>query len=141
MSIILDALKKLDREKAAKRGGTVNIASGILLQEKSRRRLLSVPVMAVLFTALAAAAVSYYWTGTALSPPAESKPASTSPAPAVQATPAAPPLPPVAKQEPAAEPKPAPSLESGKQQIATPPPPAAEAKKPLETPRTRTPAV
>jgi general secretion pathway protein B len=125
MSIILDALKKLDREKVAKRGGTVNIASGILLQERSRRRLLSVPVMAVIFTALAAVVVTYYWTDTALSPPAESKPASTSPAPAVQATPAAPPLPPVAKQEPAAGPV----------------PPAAEAKKPVDTPRARTPAV
>ena len=141
MSLILDALKKLDREKAAKRGGTVNVASGILQQERSKRRLMVMPVAAVLFAAVAAVAVTYYWTGMPSLPIGASQPAATSPPPAVQTTPAVPPVPPVAQQEPAAEPKPGPAAEPGKQQIATPPPPAAEVKKPVEKSRTRTPAV
>jgi general secretion pathway protein B len=141
MSLILDALKKLDRDKTAKRQGALNIASGILLQERSKRRLMLVPVAAVLFTAVAAVAVTYYWTGVPFLTPVTVQTAPTVPAPAVQAEPSLQPLPPVVKQEPAVEPKPGPSAEPGKQQTATPPPPAAEVKKPVEKSRTRTPAV
>ena len=140
MSLILDALKKLDRDKTAKRQGALNIASGILLQERSKRRLMLAPVAAVLFTAVAAVAVTYYWTGTPSLPPEVSQPAATGSTPAVQAAPAVPPVPPVVQQEPTVEPKPGPSAEPGKQQTATPPPPTAEVKKPVEKSRTRTPA-
>ncbi len=141
MSLILDALKKLDREKAAKQGGTVNIASGILLQVKSRRRGMAVPVAAILFTAVAAVAATYYWAGTPLLPMGVSQPAATSPPSVAKATPAVPPVPPVAKQELPAEPKPAPSVEPGKQQIAIPTPAVAEVKKPVEKSRAKIPAV
>jgi len=135
MSLILDALKKLDREKAAKRHGAVDIASGILLQEKARRRRILVPIAAVLFTSIAAVAMVYYWTGTP-SP----TPVTVQTTPAVQTVPAPQPVPPVAMQEPAAEAKPAPTAEPEKQQIATPRPPAAEVPKPVERLRARTPA-
>jgi general secretion pathway protein B len=141
MSLILDALKKLDREKAAKQGGTVNIASGILLQVKSRRRGMVVPVAAALFTAVAAIAATYYWTGMPSLPIGASQPAATSAPSVAKTTPAVPSVPSITKQELPAEPKPAPTVEPVKQQIATPTPPAVEVKKPVEKSRTRTPAV
>ncbi|HET6491196.1 MAG TPA: general secretion pathway protein GspB [Syntrophales bacterium] len=140
MSLILDALKKLDREKAAKRGGTVNVASGILLQVKARRRGMALPLAAILFTAVGLAAATYFWAGAPSLPFGVSQTAATSPSSVVKTTPAVPAVPPVAKQELPAEPKPAPSVEPGKQQIASPPPPAAEAKKPFEKSRTKAPA-
>ncbi len=141
MSLILDALKKLDREKAAKQGGTMNIAAGILLQVKSRRRGMALPVAAVLFTAVAAVAATYYWTGMPSLPIGASQPAATSPPSAARTMPAVTPVPTIAKQEQPAEPKPAPSAEPGKQQIAMVPPPAAEMKKAVEKSRTKAPAV
>ncbi len=139
MSLILDALKKLDREKAAKRRGTVEITSGILLQEGSRRRRIIVPATAVLFTAVAAVAATYYWAGMPSVMPVAVKTVPTVPAPVVPVTPSPQPFPPAAKQEPVAESKPAPT-EPEKQQIASPRPPAAEASKPVERSRARTPA-
>ena len=140
MSLILDALKKLDREKASKRHGTVDIASGILLQEKGRRRRIIVPVAAVLFTAIAAAVVTYYWTDTPPPTTVAVQTAPAVPAPAVQAPPAPQPVLPIVKQEPAVEPKPVPAAEPDRKQIITPSPPAAEAAKPVERPRARAPA-
>lgn len=135
MSLILDALKKLDREKAAKRHGTVDIASGILRQDRSKRRLMVIPVAVVLFAAVAAVAVTYYWTGVPFLTPVAVQTAPTFPVPAVQTAPAPQPAPPAAKQEPAAEPKPAPAAEPDRKQITTPPPPAAETSRRIERPR------
>jgi general secretion pathway protein B len=140
MSLILDALKKLDREKAAKRHGTMDIASGILRQERTRRRRIIVPVAAVLFTAIAAAVVTYHWTGVPSLTPVAVQTAPAVPAPAVQAAPALQPVAPVVKQEPATEPKPVPAAEPARKQITATPPPAAEAPRAAERSRARSPA-
>jgi len=60
MSLILDALKKLDREKSSRRNGTANIAAEILRPSTSRsgkRILLNFTTISL--TAIAAAAITY----------------------------------------------------------------------------------
>jgi len=60
MSVILDALRRLDREKSSRRSGTANIAVEILKPEQSRPRKKKVQyVAAVSLTAIAAAAITY----------------------------------------------------------------------------------
>jgi len=60
MSLILDALKKLDREKSSRRNGTANIAAEILRPSTSRsgKRIL-LNFTAISLTAIAAAAITY----------------------------------------------------------------------------------
>lgn len=60
MSLILDALKKLDREKSSRRNGAVNIAAEILRPDlpPPRKRML-VYFTAIFLTAVAAAAITY----------------------------------------------------------------------------------
>jgi len=60
MSLILDALKKLDREKSSRRNGTANIALEILRPDRPRsgKRILLYGA-AILFTAVIAAAITY----------------------------------------------------------------------------------
>jgi general secretion pathway protein B len=60
MSLILDALKKLDREKSSRRNGTANIALEILRPDspRARKRILLYGA-AVFFTAVIAAAITY----------------------------------------------------------------------------------
>ncbi len=60
MSVILDALRKLDREKSSRRNGTANIAVEILKPDLSRPGKKVPPYVAALaLTAIAAAAVTY----------------------------------------------------------------------------------
>ncbi len=60
MSVILDALRKLDREKASRRPGTAPIASEILKASLPRsERRLSLYIVIVAFTAVAAAVITY----------------------------------------------------------------------------------
>ncbi len=60
MSVILDALRKLDREKSSRRNGGTNIAVEILRPDLSRSRKRVSPYIAALsLTAIAAAAVTY----------------------------------------------------------------------------------
>ena len=60
MSLILDALKKLDREKSSRRNGTANIAAEILKPSMSRpgKRILRY-FTTISLTAIAAAAITY----------------------------------------------------------------------------------
>lgn len=60
MSLILDALKKLDREKSFRRRGAANIASEILNVDFPRRgKRMGIYLAGVSFTVVAAAAVTY----------------------------------------------------------------------------------
>ena len=60
MSLILDALRKLDREKSSRRNGTANIAAEILRPDlPPRRTRMLVYITALLFTAVATAAITY----------------------------------------------------------------------------------
>jgi len=60
MSVILDALKKLDREKASRRHGTANIAAEILRPDLPRTPKRTPLLLAiVVFTALVTAALTY----------------------------------------------------------------------------------
>jgi general secretion pathway protein B len=64
MSLILDALKKLDREKAAKVGGNEDIAAGILKADDSPRTGSILPLAGVLgVTASVAVIVTYLVVG------------------------------------------------------------------------------
>ncbi len=60
MSLILDALKKLDREKSSRRDGTASIVSEILRPDlpRSGKRILTY-CAAILFTAVIAAGITY----------------------------------------------------------------------------------
>jgi general secretion pathway protein B len=60
MSLILDALRKLDREKSSRRNGTINIAAEILRPylPPSRKRVW-IYFTAVFLTAVATAAITY----------------------------------------------------------------------------------
>jgi general secretion pathway protein B len=60
MSLILDALKKLDREKSSRRNGTANIAVEILRSDlpRSGKRIL-IYCTAIFFTAVIAAGITY----------------------------------------------------------------------------------
>jgi general secretion pathway protein B len=60
MSVILDALKKLDREKSSRRSGTANIAVEILSPDLSRRqKRIPLYVAIALLTSIATAAITY----------------------------------------------------------------------------------
>jgi general secretion pathway protein B len=84
MSLILDALRKLDREKSSHRNGAVNIAAEILRFDLPRpRRRTLVYFSAILLTAIATAAITYAVISKT-PPPAATKPVASS----MQATPA-----------------------------------------------------
>ncbi len=83
MSVILEALKKLDREKSSRRNGPANIAVEILRPDlPGRGRRLPLYTAIVIFTAVAAAAITYAVVEFNLlsksSPPAPMKPAGIS---------------------------------------------------------------
>ncbi len=60
MSVILDALRKLDREKSSRRNGTANIAVEILRPGSSRPgKKVALYITTVSLTAIAAAVVTY----------------------------------------------------------------------------------
>ena len=60
MSVILDALRKLDREKSSRRKGTANIAAEILRPDLTRpRRRMPIFIVTAVAVAVAAAAVTY----------------------------------------------------------------------------------
>jgi general secretion pathway protein B len=60
MSLILDALRKLDREKSSRRNGAVNIAAEILRPDLPRpRKRMWVYFMPFFLTAVAIAAITY----------------------------------------------------------------------------------
>ncbi len=60
MSVILDALRKLDREKSSHRGGTGNIAVEMLRPDQSRPwKKIALYAIPVSLTAIVAAAVTY----------------------------------------------------------------------------------
>jgi general secretion pathway protein B len=60
MSVILDALKKLDREKSSRRNGTTNIAVEILRPDLPRPgKRIPVYITTVSLTAIAATAITY----------------------------------------------------------------------------------
>lgn len=64
MSLILDALKKLDREKVSRRTGMPDLAAEILRPEPSlSRKKLPMYLLAVSLTALATAGITYTLTG------------------------------------------------------------------------------
>jgi general secretion pathway protein B len=60
MSLILDALKKLNREKSSRRNGTVNIAAEILRPDLPRpAKRMWIYFTAIFLTAVATAAITY----------------------------------------------------------------------------------
>jgi len=60
MSLILEALKKLDREKSSRRNGTANIATEILRPSSSRSgKRIFLNFTTICLTAIAAAAITY----------------------------------------------------------------------------------
>lgn len=128
MSVILDALKKLDREKSSRRGGAANIATEILRPDPaSPGRSLRFYGAAVFLTAVATAAITY---GTIVKfglTPKSLPPAAVSPsAPGPQATPPPPGISAVSKSLPRAAVSPAAPVEQ-----AAAPPPTGSVSKPL----------
>ena len=90
MSVILDALRKLDREKSSRRSHTANIAVEILRPDLPRPgKKVPLYIAAVPLTAIAVAAITYVlmWKPGSLSKPSPSVPVSLS-APSQQAIPA-----------------------------------------------------
>lgn len=90
MSVILDALRKLDREKSSRRNGTANIAVEVLRPDLSRPgKKVPLYISAVSLAAIAAAAITYVLMSEpgSLSKPSPPVPVSL-PAPNQQATPA-----------------------------------------------------
>jgi general secretion pathway protein B len=60
MSVILDALRKLDREKSSRRKGTANIAVEIVRPDLTRpRRRIPIYIVTLAVAAIAAAAITY----------------------------------------------------------------------------------
>jgi len=90
MSVILDALRRLDREKSSRRGGAANIAVEMLRPDQSRpRKKIPRYVAVVSLTAVAAAAITYVLMSEPGSPPKPSPAVSAShPGPIQQAAPA-----------------------------------------------------
>jgi len=92
MSVILDALRKLDREKSSRRKGTANIAVEILSPDLTRPgKRIPVYIVTVAVAAIAAAAITYgvmseFGFLSKPSPPATK----TIPAPSQQPAPASP---------------------------------------------------
>jgi len=95
MSEILEALKKLDREKAARRSGTADIAAEILTPgaPRSAKRLRR-SIAIVCFTAVVAAAITYAVVMTFSVSPESAPPARVDPSVSAQ------PVPPVSKDPP-----------------------------------------
>jgi len=84
MSLILDALRKLDREKSSRRNGAVNIAAEILRPDLPRpRKRMLIYFTAIFMTAVATAAITYAVISKT-PPPAAINPA----APSLQSSPA-----------------------------------------------------
>jgi len=78
MSLILDALRKLDREKSSRRSGTINIAAEILRPYlPPPRKRVWIYFTAVCLTAVATAAITYAVISKT-PPPAAIKPAASS---------------------------------------------------------------
>ena len=90
MSVILDALRRLDREKSSRRGGPANIAVEILRPDQSRgRKKTALYAAAVSLTAVAAAAITYVLTSEPKPAPKPSLAVSVShPAPIEESAPA-----------------------------------------------------
>ena len=87
MSLILDALKKLDREKSSRRNGTSNIAVEILRPDATRpAKGIPLYLLVVALTAVVTAAITYAVVGIRFlskpSPPATQHRPSMSPEPA-----------------------------------------------------------
>ncbi|HBB15846.1 MAG TPA: hypothetical protein DCZ97_02195 [Syntrophus sp. (in: bacteria)] len=108
MSVILDVLRKLDREKSSRRSAAANIALDILKPDPPRSEKRNPLYFALIgLTALAAAAITYMLTGYGLltkspSPEPKNPPATRqamTPAPADPGSPSKSPLPP-AKRPP-----------------------------------------
>jgi general secretion pathway protein B len=79
MSLILDALKKLDREKSSRRNGAVNIAAEILRPDLPRpRKRMRIYFIGIFLTAVATAAITYAVISKP-PPPATTTPAASSP--------------------------------------------------------------
>jgi hypothetical protein len=77
MSLILDALKKLNREKSSRRNGTVNIAAEILRPDLPRPgKRMWIYFTAIFLTAVATAAITYAVISKT-PPPAAIKPAAS----------------------------------------------------------------
>jgi hypothetical protein len=77
--VILDALKRLDREKSSRCGGTVNIAVEMLRPDQSSpRKKIALYTIPVSLTAIAAAAVTYVLMSEPVPPPKSSPAVSTS---------------------------------------------------------------
>ena len=110
MSVILNALKKLDREKSLRRSGTANIAIEILKPDLPRpEKRIKMSFVIVTVTALATAALTYavveFGFVSKSSPPAIVSP----PAPSQQVAPAPNPGIPLKSSSPAPMHPPAPS--------------------------------
>jgi general secretion pathway protein B len=124
MSLILEALKKLDREKASRRTGMPDLAAEILRPEPALpRKRLPMYLLAVSLTALATAGITYALIGkpgflSKLSPPSAGIHPATgqkvASAPAAKLSPPAPATPPASprKREPASVKPGAPSKRS-----------------------------
>jgi general secretion pathway protein B len=79
MSLILDALRKLDREKSSRRNGTTNIAAEILRPYlPPPRKRVWIYFTAVFLTAVATAAITYAVISKTTPPPGAIKPATSS---------------------------------------------------------------
>jgi general secretion pathway protein B len=90
MSEILDALKKLDREKAARRSGTADIAVEILAPGLPRPgKRLRRHIAIVCFTAVVAAAITYAVVAMLKVPPESAPPAASNPPVPAQQAPSA----------------------------------------------------
>lgn len=148
MSLILDALKKLEQEKAARKDGAVNIATEILRMERPQRRRKGSAFLAVaaVGAGLAVFAVLALREGTGVLKPPPPPAPTQAPAASRAAMPAplpSPPPPPKPAELPAAQPP----ADIGKGELPPPPakpremPPSPPPAKPVETPLTRPRAV
>jgi len=90
MSVILDALRRLDREKSSPRGGTANIAVEMLKPDQSHPwKKIALYAIPVSLTAIAAAAVTYVLMSEPVPLPRSSPPVPVShPAPIEEPAPA-----------------------------------------------------
>jgi hypothetical protein len=116
MSLILEALKKLDREKSSRRSGTVNIAADILKPDLSRPgRRISLYLAAVSLTAVVTVVITYGVISKSSPPPPLN-------------------LPMPSQQTPSVPPSRVPVQESGKESggLSTKIQPSVEVKKPVE---------
>lgn len=129
MSVILDALRKLDREKASRRPGTANIASDILRPGLPRsERRLSFYIAIVAFTAVAAAVITYGVVEHKFKAPGISDNASPSPSVSSRSPLPSPVNPPTAAPQTQPEPlnSARPAAPSAVRRAPSPPPPAQQ---------------